>query len=312
VLMRAPIDTSLASVLDAVPGLTGVSMSVTGQFDLWRLTDLPSRVSVQEPDGTVVPVTSGPVGVAGARVPAAGGTLLLAEPAGNWSASVNGHALASVASPAGRWAQAFKLPPGGGTLTIIRSALLHDLVTALELLAFVVVAALALPGIRTAAEIEAATAAVTTAGGPDEDDSEGPGESREPEDAGVEREAVLVGAAGSASQAAGPAGQEGQPGRAGRAGRGGAASGDRREGAGRGKKLGRSGARRGARARLTGRAGDAAPNVGRGRAAATAAGAAAAGAAGVAGGAAVAGGAGVAGGAAATAAGGAATEIFAA
>ena len=30
VLMRAPIDTALASVLDGVPGLTGVSMSVTG------------------------------------------------------------------------------------------------------------------------------------------------------------------------------------------------------------------------------------------------------------------------------------------
>ena len=299
VLMRAPIDTALASVLDGVPGLTGVSMSVTGQFDLWRLTDLPSRVSVLEPDGAVVPVTSGPVGVAGARVPAAGGTVLLAEPAGSWSASVNGHALASAASPAGSWAQAFKLPPGGGTLTVSRSALLHDLVTALELLAFVVVAALALPGIRTAAEIEAAAAAVTTASGPEEDDGEGRGEAREPdEDVGVEREAVLVGAAGSTSQAISPAGQEGQPGRAGRAGRGGAVGGSRREGAARGKKLGRSGARRGARARLTGRAGDgAAPSAGSGRAAAAAAGAAAASAA-------------TAGGAAATAAGGAATEIF--
>ncbi len=151
VLMRTPIDSSLASVLDGVPGLTGVSM--TPQFDLWRLTSLPARVSVLEQNGTVVPVAAGSVGVAGATVPAAGGTVLLAEPAGNWSASVNGHALTPVASPAGGWAQAFKLPPGGGTLTISRSALLHDLVMALELLALVVVAALALPGIRTAAEM---------------------------------------------------------------------------------------------------------------------------------------------------------------
>ena len=168
VLMRAPIDSGLASVLNGVPGLTGVSISPTGQFDLWRLTVPPSRVSVLEPDGAVVPVASGPVGVAGASVPAAGGTVLLAEPAGDWSASVNGHALTPVASPGSSWAQAFKLPPGGGTLTISRSAILHDLVMALELLAFVVVAALALPGIRTAAEIQDAAPAAGSAGGPDD------------------------------------------------------------------------------------------------------------------------------------------------
>ena len=102
--MRTPIDSSLASVLDGVPGLTGVSM--TPQFDLWRLTDLPARVSVLEQNGTVVPVAAGPVGVAGASVPAAGGTVLLAEPAGNWSASVNGHG-ADAGRVAGR-----KLGPG--------------------------------------------------------------------------------------------------------------------------------------------------------------------------------------------------------
>ncbi len=59
VLMRAPLSGSLASVLNGVPGLTGVSM--TPQFDLWRLADPPSRVSVVEPDGAVVAVASGPV-----------------------------------------------------------------------------------------------------------------------------------------------------------------------------------------------------------------------------------------------------------
>jgi len=156
VLMRAPLDSNLVSVLDGVPGLTGVS--TTPQFDLWRLAVLPSRVSVLEPNGTVVPLASGQIGVPGSVVPAAGGTVLLAEPAGGWSASVNGHALTAVASPGSSWAQAFKLPPGGGTLTVSRAALLHDLVMALELLAIVVVAVLALPGIRTAAEMEVVAA----------------------------------------------------------------------------------------------------------------------------------------------------------
>lgn len=166
VLMRAPLDDNLASVLDGVPGLTQESMcsaecasTSTSAFDLWRLSSLPSRVSVVEPNGTVVAIPSGPVGVAGARVPAAGGTLLLAEPAGGWSAAVDGHGLTAVPSPAGAWAQAFRLPAGGGTLTISRNTLWHDMLTVLEIVAFLVVAGLALPGVRTAAEIEAAVEA---------------------------------------------------------------------------------------------------------------------------------------------------------
>ena len=161
VLMRAPLDDNLASVLDNVPGLTPVSM--TPAFDLWRLTTLPSLVSVIEPSGAVVAVPSSPVGVGGAKVPAAGGTVLLSEPAGGWSAAVNGHGLSPVRSPAGGWAQAFRLPAGGGTLTISRNGLWHDLLMAVEVLAFLVVAGLALPGIRTAAEIEAAAAAEAAA-----------------------------------------------------------------------------------------------------------------------------------------------------
>ena len=169
VLMRAPINGSLASVLDNVSGLTEVSM--TPSFDLWRLSTLPSRVSVLEASGAVVSVDSGAVSVTGAQVPQAGGTVLLAEPAGGWSAAVDGHALTPVRSPVGSWAQAFRLPAGGGTLTITRNALWHDLLMAAELLAFVVVAALALPGIRSAAEMEAAVSATTAAGAgsPDED-----------------------------------------------------------------------------------------------------------------------------------------------
>ncbi len=154
VLMRAPGSSQLANVLDEVAGLTAVTTSAPY---LWRLTDLPSRVSVAEPNGSVVAIPSGQVGVS-ATAPAAGGTLELSEPAGGWSAALNGHALTPVASPAGSWAQAFKLPPGGGTLTVSRNGLLHDVLTWLEILAFLVVAGLALPGVRTAAEMEAAAA----------------------------------------------------------------------------------------------------------------------------------------------------------
>jgi GT2 family glycosyltransferase len=157
VLVRAPANPQLVSTLGAVSGLSLVS--ITTSFDLWRLTTLPARVTVVEPSGTVVPINSGPIGLSGATAPAAGGILELAEPAGGWSASLNGHALTPVTSPAGSWAQAFRLPAGGGTLSVSRSALAHDLVIALELLAFVAVAVLALPGVRTAAEIEALAAA---------------------------------------------------------------------------------------------------------------------------------------------------------
>ena len=157
VLMRAPVNAQLASVLDGVAGLSGLSMNPS--FDLWRLGTFPSRVSVVEPDGTVVPIQSGSVGVSGAAAPASGGVLELAEPSGGWHAALNGHALTPVASPAGSWAQAFTLPAGGGTLSVGRSSLLHDLITALELLAILVVAVLALPGAKSAAEIQAEVAA---------------------------------------------------------------------------------------------------------------------------------------------------------
>ena len=162
VLMRAPVDPTLARSLDAVTGLRPVSM--TASFDLWRLATMPSRVSVLENNGAVVPVASGPVNVSGATAPAAGGTLLLAEPAGGWQATLNGHALTAVPSPAGSWAQAFRLPSGGGTLDISRSELGHELALALELLAALVVAALALPGVRSTAEAAAGAEAGAGAG----------------------------------------------------------------------------------------------------------------------------------------------------
>jgi GT2 family glycosyltransferase len=160
VLLPAPVDQNLARVLDGVAGLRLVTAaSSTASFDLWRLVDVPARVRVAEPDGAVVALPSGQTSVSRAAAPAAGGTLELAEPAGGWSATLNGRPLTQVASPAGAWAQAFRLPPGGGVLDISRDETSHDLVLVLEALLVIVVAVLALPGARAAAADGAHSAA---------------------------------------------------------------------------------------------------------------------------------------------------------
>ena len=79
----------------------------------------------------------------------------LAEPAGGWEATLNGKPLTPVASSAGSWAQAFRLPAGGGVLNISRDQTGRDLILALELLAVVAVAVLALPGSRAAEDVSA-------------------------------------------------------------------------------------------------------------------------------------------------------------
>ena len=158
VLLPAPVDPSLARLLDGMAGLRPVT--ATSAFALWRLTDVPARARVVEPNGTVVALRSGPVSVSGAPAPAAGGTLELAEPAGGWSATLNGKALTQVPSPAGAWAQAFRLPPGGGQVTISHHQLGHDIALILEALAVALVAVLALPGARTSAADAAAASAL--------------------------------------------------------------------------------------------------------------------------------------------------------
>ena len=152
VLVQAPADQQLSSMLDDVNGLA--PYSTTPHYSIWQLTTPPARVTVVEPNGTVEPIASNPIGVTGVPAPAAGGIVMLAEPTGGWSASVNGRSLTSVASPAGRWAQAFKLPPGGGQLSVGHTGLIHDVWLAVEALALLVVMGLALPGIHVADEAQ--------------------------------------------------------------------------------------------------------------------------------------------------------------
>ncbi|MBO0776164.1 MAG: glycosyltransferase family 2 protein, partial [Actinobacteria bacterium] len=149
VLVPARGSAALARQLDGVAGLRPVSQTARSQ--LWRVTSTPARVRVVESGGRVVPVTSGEVGVSGAALPAAGGELVLAEPAGGWSAWVNGRPLTPLPAPVDGWAQGFRLPAGGGTLTISHRQAGRDLAVLLEGLAVLAVACLGLPGAKVAA-----------------------------------------------------------------------------------------------------------------------------------------------------------------
>ena len=155
-------------------------MSKTSSFQLWRVARTAARVRVLEPGGQLVSVPSGPVSVSAVTAPRSGGTLELAEPAGGWSATLNGSALQSVPSPAGSWAQAFRLPAGGGTLDISHSQLGRTLILVLEALALLVVIALGLPGARVPGESAAGAATERPAGGRRERGREKPEEPAEP------------------------------------------------------------------------------------------------------------------------------------
>ncbi len=157
VLLPSPVNQNLARLLNGVASLQPVSS--TSAFALWRVTGLTARVRVVEPNGTVVGVPSGQLGVSGVQAPAAGGTVELAEPAGGWHATLNGQPLTPVASPAGGWAAAFRLPAGGGVLGISHDQTGRDLILIFELLAVAVVAGLGLPGSRATAEESASAAA---------------------------------------------------------------------------------------------------------------------------------------------------------
>src|SRR6202034_2727597 len=137
-------------LLNGVAGLQQVSS--TSAFALWRVTDPAARVRVIEPHGAVVTVRSGELGVSGAQVPAAGGTLELAEAARGRAGTLHGQPPAPGAAHAGSWAAAFRLPAGGGVLDIKRDQSGRDLILIFELLAVAVVAGLALPGSRGTAE----------------------------------------------------------------------------------------------------------------------------------------------------------------
>ena len=92
VLLPAPVDPVVAQRLDAALGL--VALNKGASYDLWQVTGAVARVRVVAADGTTTALTSGAVNLSGVTAPASGGTLVLAEPYGGWTATLNGHALA--------------------------------------------------------------------------------------------------------------------------------------------------------------------------------------------------------------------------
>ncbi len=209
VLLPAPVSPGLARVLDGVPGLRPVSN--TAAFRLWRVIDPAARVTVLERGGAVVPLPSGPVDVTGAKAPPAGGTLVLAEPAGGWSATLNGHPLTPLSAPVNGWAQGFRLPAGGGSLSIGRDQIGRDTVVALEGLAVLVVAALGLPGAKVAEQAgeEAETPAESRRGaGHGRDRAKEPSRDRRPARRGHAVPAQAARSAGAGAAAREPAGWE--------------------------------------------------------------------------------------------------------
>ena len=158
VMLPAPVDPVLAQRLDAALGL--VALNKGPSYDLWQVTGPVARVRVVAADGTTTALSSGTVNMTDVTAPASGGTLVLAEPYGGWTATLNGQALKPVATPLNGWAQGFTLPPGGGRLSITRNNLTRVLSLIVELLATLAICLLALPGKRLdpVREAEALTA----------------------------------------------------------------------------------------------------------------------------------------------------------
>jgi len=146
VLLPGPVDPALAERLDAALGLDALTSS--SSYDLWQVAGPVARVRVIAPDGTVTPLTANAVSMSGTAAPADGGTLVLAEPYGGWTATLNGRALRPIATPVDGWAQGFALPAGGGTLSLSRNDLAREASLLAELIVLLAVCMLALPGKR--------------------------------------------------------------------------------------------------------------------------------------------------------------------
>jgi GT2 family glycosyltransferase len=146
VLLPGPVDPALAERLDGSLGLDVLTSSPS--YDLWRVAGPVARARVIAPDGSVTTLSANPVSMSDTSAPVGGGTLMLAEPYGGWTATLNGRALQSIAAPVDGWAQGFVLPAGGGKLSISRSDLAREASLLAELIVLLAVCMLALPGKR--------------------------------------------------------------------------------------------------------------------------------------------------------------------
>src|SRR4029077_16953470 len=87
------------------------------------------------------------------------GTVVLAEAAGGWSATLDGKPLTALAAPVNGWAAGFARPGAAGHLVITRNETARNLSLGAEAAALLVVLVLALPGSRSSVPVPAAQAA---------------------------------------------------------------------------------------------------------------------------------------------------------
>ena len=144
ILLPAPVDQALASQLAGAAGL--IRLTSAPAYDLWQVAGTVARASVMHPTAPRYRSRPVPVGVNTVLTASTSGTLVLAEAAGGWSATLNGKPLTPLARPVDGWAQGFALPAGGGRLVITRDETARDLSLGAEAVAVLVVFALALPG----------------------------------------------------------------------------------------------------------------------------------------------------------------------
>jgi hypothetical protein len=162
-----------AAALRRIDDIDGLDRVPTSGALVWRsqvptgeLVILGPRVATTVRDGGELPADAQPHpldasrGRSHASVPAGadGRLLVLAEPASShWRATVDGKRLPS--TTAYGWAQAWRLPRGGGQLALGRTGDHRTLWLSLELVAVAVAALLSVPvvGRRTDAQLEGAT-----------------------------------------------------------------------------------------------------------------------------------------------------------
>ncbi|MFI0486288.1 glycosyltransferase [Actinomadura sp. 9N215] len=143
ILVPHPKTDPITEVLDSAPELTRLSRTDT--FAVWRLQTPSARMMLLE-GPNVTPLPAGRID-ARMQIPPGNGTrtLLLAEPSdGGWDATLNGQALQE--REVDGWAQGYDIPAAGGEFQLTRSMTMRHIWIAVQGVAVLLVAVLALPG----------------------------------------------------------------------------------------------------------------------------------------------------------------------
>ena len=153
VLVVRPVDASLAGAIDAVPGL--VRVSAPDRSALWKVRYPTGRARlVDGADGRTRVLRAGRTAVRTELAPGADGRrVVLAERADpGWTATLGGRVLPR--ARADGWAQAFRVPPSGGPLTVAHSDPTRTTLLWVQAGLLVLVVVLALPAARPADEVD--------------------------------------------------------------------------------------------------------------------------------------------------------------